>query len=164
MQQVTNIVISGLGGQGVLTASDMLSRVAFEAGLDVKKSEVHGMSQRGGTVMSDVRYGERVLSPMVPPAAADLVVCLAADWVDVARPRLKEGGVLIEPAMLAAAADELGRSLNTALMGALSAHLEFTEAQWLAALHATLPAKLHAINEKAFALGREAALARPHQL
>jgi len=56
----------GLGGQGVLKASDILADVAFSAGLDVKKSDVHGMSQRGGSVASDVRFGERVFSPMVP--------------------------------------------------------------------------------------------------
>ena len=157
MSRTTNIVISGLGGQGVLTASDILSRVAFTAGLDVKKSEVHGMSQRGGSVMSDVRYGERVLSPMVPPGEADCVVCLAAEWVDVARPRLKPGGALVEPALLGDDAAGLGRSLNTALMGALSAHLEFSREQWLAALRATLPEKLHAVNERAFDLGVKAA-------
>jgi indolepyruvate ferredoxin oxidoreductase beta subunit len=66
--RVTNIVLGGLGGQGVLTASDILADAAFRAGFDVKKSELHGMSQRGGSVSSDVRYGPRVLSPMVPPA------------------------------------------------------------------------------------------------
>ena len=57
----TNVVIAGLGGQGVLKASDILADVAFSAGLDVKKSELHGMSQRGGSVSSDVRFGEQRL-------------------------------------------------------------------------------------------------------
>ena len=61
----TNVVIAGLGGQGVIKASDILADVARRAGLDVKKSEVHGMSQRGGGVRSDVRFGAAVLSPMV---------------------------------------------------------------------------------------------------
>ena len=59
--KVTNIVIAGLGGQGVLKASDIVAEVAFRAGLDVKKSEIHGMSQRGGSVTSDVRFGEHSL-------------------------------------------------------------------------------------------------------
>ena len=59
--KVTNIVIAGLGGQGVLKASDIVADVAFRAGLDVKKSEIHGMSQRGGSVTSDVRFGGRSL-------------------------------------------------------------------------------------------------------
>ena len=54
--RVTNIVIAGLGGQGVLTASDIVADVAFASGREVKKSEVHGMSQRGGSVSSEVRY------------------------------------------------------------------------------------------------------------
>jgi indolepyruvate ferredoxin oxidoreductase beta subunit len=60
MNKITNIVVAGLGGQGVLKASDIIAEVAFGAGLDVKKSEIHGMSQRGGSVSSDVRFGERV--------------------------------------------------------------------------------------------------------
>jgi indolepyruvate ferredoxin oxidoreductase beta subunit len=72
----TNVVIAGLGGQGVLKASDILADVAFSAGLDVKKSELHGMSQRGGSVSSDVRFGERVFSPMVPEGEADFLLVL----------------------------------------------------------------------------------------
>ena len=69
---VTNIVIAGLGGQGVLTASGIVSDVAFRCGLDVKQSELHGMSQRGGSVSGDVRFGREVFSPMVPPGEADM--------------------------------------------------------------------------------------------
>ena len=57
--KVTNVVLAGLGGQGVLKASDILADAALRAGLDVKKAEVHGMSQRGGSVTSDVRFGAR---------------------------------------------------------------------------------------------------------
>jgi indolepyruvate ferredoxin oxidoreductase beta subunit len=59
-----SIIISGVGGQGVLTASDLLSDVLLEAGYDAKKSEVHGMSQRGGDVISTIRYGKEIFSPM----------------------------------------------------------------------------------------------------
>ena len=55
---VVNVVVAGLGGQGVVKASDVLADAAFRCGLDVKKSEIHGMSQRGGSVASDVRFGE----------------------------------------------------------------------------------------------------------
>ena len=71
---VTNIVTAGLGGQGVIKASDILADVAFRAGLDVKKAEIHGMSQRGGSVTSDVRFGPRVLSPMVPTGQAHFLL------------------------------------------------------------------------------------------
>ena len=66
MSKVTNVVVAGLGGQGVLKASDIVADAAFRAGLDVKKSELHGMSQRGGSVSSDVRFGGEVLQPHGP--------------------------------------------------------------------------------------------------
>ncbi len=157
---VTNVVIAGLGGQGVLTAADVLSTVAFRAGLDVKKSEVHGMSQRGGSVQSDIRFGDAVLSPMVPPGEADALVVLAPEWIGASRGRLKPHGALVEPAVLGeGAAERFGRGLNIALLGALSVYLPFTEAQWYDAMRACLPEKLHAANERAFAAGRAAARA-----
>ena len=70
-------MIAGLGGQGVLKASDILAEAAFAAGFDVKKADVHGMSQRGGSVRSDLRFGPRVFSPMVPAGEADVLVVLA---------------------------------------------------------------------------------------
>lgn len=151
---VKNVVIAGLGGQGVLTASDIVAAAAFLAGLDVKKSEVHGMSQRGGSVASDVRFGARVLSPMVPPGEADFLLALAPEWVEVSRPRLRGEGVLIEPALLGDEAQKLGRALNTALLGALSAHLDIEMNVWLDAIRLVLPERLHEINQRAFELGR----------
>jgi hypothetical protein len=71
--KTTNVVIAGLGGQGVIKASDILADAAFSTGIDVKKSEIHGMSQRGGSVASDVRFGERVFSPMVTEGEADFL-------------------------------------------------------------------------------------------
>ena len=91
MTKVTNIVIAGLGGQGVLKASDIVAEVAFRAGLDVKKSEIHGMSQRGGSVTSDVRFGEKVYSPMVPPGEADYLVVLSPDQVEPNRWQIAGG-------------------------------------------------------------------------
>ena len=83
--RVVNVVIAGLGGQGVVKASDILADAAFRQGLDVKKSELHGMSQRGGSVSSDVRFGPKVDSPMISPGQADFLVVVAADQVDVNR-------------------------------------------------------------------------------
>ncbi len=106
-----SVVIAGLGGQGVLKASDILADAAFLAGYDVKKSEVHGMSQRGGSVASDVRFGQAVWSPMVPPGEADLLLVLAEDQVENNRPRLRSGGVLVTPeAIDLAALATAGRS------------------------------------------------------
>ncbi len=71
-----NLILCGVGGQGVLLASEVLAQAALRAGFDVKKSEVHGMAQRGGSVVTHVRYGERVYSPLVPEGKADAVLAL----------------------------------------------------------------------------------------
>ena len=158
--KVKNIVIAGLGGQGVLKASDILADAAFRAGFDVNKSELHGMSQRGGSVSSDVRYGTAVLSPMVPPGEADVLVVLEETQVEINRPTLRAGGVLIGPDLLDPATLKNRKSLNVALLGAASTVLEIPQEHWLAALHANLAEKLHTLNEQSFAHGRAAALAR----
>lgn len=154
---VVNIVVAGLGGQGVLKASDIIADAAFRMGLDVKKSEVHGMSQRGGSVASDVRFGSRIFSPMVPEGEADFLVVLDSGQVENNRGALRPGGVLLEPALIHARLLRSARSANVALLGALSAHLDIPEAVWLAAIRSNLPAKLHEINLQAFAAGRAAA-------
>jgi indolepyruvate ferredoxin oxidoreductase beta subunit len=156
MSRVMNVVLAGLGGQGVLKASDMLADAALRAGLDVKKAEVHGMSQRGGSVTSDVRFGDRVLSPMVPRGEADVLLVLAPSEVEVARPVLRPGGVLIGPDAVPEDGLPNKKSLNVALLGALSRHLPFPPETLLAAVKAALPERLHAVNEKAFELGRNA--------
>jgi indolepyruvate ferredoxin oxidoreductase beta subunit len=157
MKKPVNVVIAGLGGQGVIKASDILSEAAFRSGFEVKKSEIHGMSQRGGSVTSDVRFGPQVLSPMVPPGEADFLVALAPDQVEVNRGQLRAGGVLIAPHLIDAATLSNRKSFNVALLGALSTHLEISEEIWRAAIQAVLPQKLHAANEQAFAAGRLAA-------
>jgi indolepyruvate ferredoxin oxidoreductase, beta subunit len=154
---VTNVVVAGLGGQGAIKASDILADVAFRAGLDVKKAEVHGMSQRGGSVTSDVRFGKKVESPLVGVGGADFLVVLAPSEVEVTRPFLKPGGVLIPPDLVDEKALPNRKSLNVALLGALSRLLDLPEALWLDAVKAALPPQLHAVNEKAFQLGRDAA-------
>ena len=154
---VTNIIIAGLGGQGVLKASDIVAEVAFRAGLDVKKSEVHGMSQRGGSVASDVRIGAEVLSPMVPPGEADILVVLEPTQVENNRWCLKAGGVLLEPSLVDESAVANKKSLNVVMMGALSRYLpQFSEEAWRAAVKANLPEKLHEANMQAFDVGRAA--------
>ena len=158
-ESVTNVVLAGLGGQGVIKASDILADAALRAGLDVKKAEVHGMSQRGGSVTTDVRFGGRVLSPMVPRGEADYLLVLAPSEVEVARPLLRPGGVLLPPDLVPAEELPNSRSLNVALIGALSHHLDraIPEAAFQAALRAILPEKILPVNERAFALGRERA-------
>ena len=165
--EVVNVVFAGLGGQGVLKASDILSDAAFHAGHDVKKSEVHGMSQRGGSVTSDVRYGGEVFSPMVPIGEAHVLVALDSTQAAPARHVLRDGGALITPELLlkdGQSVDDLDndpstpvnrRNLNVAMLGILSAHLDLAEEDWMFGLERNLPEKVHAQNKQVFALGRE---------
>ena len=155
--RVINIVVAGLGGQGVLKASDIIAGTAFLAGLDVKKSEVHGMSQRGGSVASDVRFGPRVFSPMVSAGEADFLLVLDATQIEVNRGVLAPAGVLIEPGILAGRTLRSAKSLNVALVGALSRRLDFSEDLWTQALRQNLAPKILDMNLQAFALGKAAA-------
>jgi indolepyruvate ferredoxin oxidoreductase beta subunit len=151
----TNVVFAGLGGQGVIKASDIFADVAFRAGFDVKKAEIHGMSQRGGSVTSDVRYGAEVLSPMVSRGEADFLVVLAPSEIEVTRSMLRPGGLLVPPDAVEESRLANRRSLNVALLGVLARHLDLPEEHWLAAIRAALPERLHEVNEKAFRMGRE---------
>ncbi len=74
MKNEYNIIFCGVGGQGILLASEVISQVAMDAGLDVKKSEVHGMAQRGGSVISHVRIAKKVFSPLIKIGTADVIV------------------------------------------------------------------------------------------
>ena len=154
VNNVTNVVLAGLGGQGVIKASDILADAVFRCGMDVKKAEIHGMSQRGGSVTSDVRFGAVVFSPMVPMGAADYLLVLAADQVENNKPNLKQGGILITPDMVDAGKLESARSLNIALLGVLSAHLAIPLEKWKDAIAAALPEKVLEMNLRAFELGR----------
>lgn len=149
-----NIIIAGLGGQGVLTASDILAEAALLSGYDVKKAEVHGMAQRGGSVACDIRFGQRVLSPMVPPGEADFLVVLAEDQVEHNRPRLRAGGVLITPSEIANLPLPNRRSANTAQLGVLSRHLGLADSVWREAIRRHLKPELYETNWQAFQLGR----------
>jgi indolepyruvate ferredoxin oxidoreductase beta subunit len=72
--KIVNIVTCGVGGQGVLLFTDILADVAMSAGMDVKKSEVHGMAQRGGSVVSQLRFGEHIYSPLIEETTADFII------------------------------------------------------------------------------------------
>ena len=92
---VKNIMIVGVGGQGSLLASKLLGHLLLTRGYDVKVSEVHGMSQRGGSVVTYVRYGDRVYSPIIDKGEADLIVSFekleAARWIEY----LKKDGIIV---------------------------------------------------------------------
>jgi len=92
---ITNILLVGVGGQGILLASEILSETVMLAGFDVKKSEIHGMSQRGGSVVSHVRYGNEVFSPIVPEGEGDIL--FGFELMETSRylSLLKPGGTVI---------------------------------------------------------------------
>ncbi|MCM1227923.1 MAG: indolepyruvate oxidoreductase subunit beta [Clostridium sp.] len=93
--ETKSIMITGVGGQGSLLASRIIGNVLLSQGFDVKVSEVHGMSQRGGSVVTYVKYGDKVYSPVIEKGEADIIVSFelleSARWL----PYLKKGGHLI---------------------------------------------------------------------
>lgn len=90
-----NIMIVGVGGQGTLLASRILGKVAIKEGFDVKVSEVHGMSQRGGSVVTYVKYGDKVYSPIIDRGEADIILAFEILEAYRALPYLKKGGKMI---------------------------------------------------------------------
>jgi indolepyruvate ferredoxin oxidoreductase beta subunit len=92
---VLNIVFSGIGGQGIVVASDIFCEAALFDGLDVAKAEVHGMAQRGGSIVAHVRVGENVQAPLIETGKADII--LGFEMLEAARvlPMLKKNGTVI---------------------------------------------------------------------
>jgi indolepyruvate ferredoxin oxidoreductase beta subunit len=179
-----NILIAGVGGQGSLLASKLLGRLFLSHGYDVKVNEVHGMSQRGGSVITTVRAGKRVDTPLVTPGECDLLIALerleALRWVSqlapegklvasaqrippmpvitgaAAYPEDKPQALWVDALALAEQAGSV-KCANIALLGAASRFLEFSPLEWTQAISECVPAKAVAINIKAFELGRQAA-------
>ena len=95
MSDVKNILLAGVGGQGILLASEVLSEVMMMAGKDVKKNEIHGMSQRGGSVTSHVRYGDKVFSSIIPEGEVDILFSFELLESKRYLPLLRENGQVI---------------------------------------------------------------------
>lgn len=111
-KQPVNILFSGVGGQGILLASEIMAHTMIKAGLDVKKSEVHGMAQRGGSVTAHLRYGEKVYSPLIEPGAADIQV--AFEMLESLRylPLLrKTGKIVVNTQQISPPAVSLGKAV-----------------------------------------------------
>jgi len=132
-----NILFCGIGGQGVLKASEICGLAALANGYHVKKSEVHGMAQRGGSVESHLRFGDAVRSPLVIPGQADFLVCFHADEADRLSHFLRPEGVSFRHFLDEFSSSGIDRRfLNTWFLGILSAHLPMTQESWLEALAA----------------------------
>jgi len=193
----TDILMTGVGGQGVILASDALAEIAMKAGHDVKKSDSLGMSQRGGSVVSHLRMGRQVYSPMIREGEADFLLAFerleGARWAnylhqgsvaiinDLAIPPLSVvGGASAYPTTAEVEeiihrntdylfiipgtqiAQEMGNPqvLNVLLVGFLSVFLDIEEKSYIEDLSQRVPQKVLQLNLKAFARGREEALAR----
>lgn len=119
---VTTVMLVGVGGQGTILAADVLAKVAVKAGLDVKLAEVHGMSQRGGSVDTVVRFGERVFSPTVDAGVADHLVAFeiteAARWLHFCAP---DGRLIVNRRIIAPLSVVSGEASTVGLEAALIA-------------------------------------------
>ena len=144
----------GTGGQGVLKAAEVLGVAALLQGYHVKKSEVHGMAQRGGSVESHLIFGPIVHSPLIIPGQADFLVCFHAGEEKRLVPFLNKNGVSFLRFLDDALKLPDARFVNTYLLGVLSAMLPIEEKHWATALE-TVVAKKIPENKKVFALGAE---------
>jgi indolepyruvate ferredoxin oxidoreductase beta subunit len=148
------ILIVGLGGQGVILSSNILAHAAVKAGYDVKKSEVHGMAQRGGSVTTHVIIGEKVHSPLVEEGYADIVLALENEEIERVRHYLRPGGTIVAAPDGFVKKLKNPRSINVAMLGLLAKHLEIPEGRWLEAIKGALKEKLVPVNIEAFKAGQ----------
>jgi indolepyruvate ferredoxin oxidoreductase beta subunit len=184
MSEVFNALLVGVGGQGIVLSSDILAEAAALSGMDVKKSEIHGMSRRGGPVFSHVRFGAQVHSPVIPTGAADLILAMEpmellrwAPWAHhgaaacyLAAPiypvgvaeypgGLEEELARLFPRLVRIDLAAIRRTVplkvrNTALLGAASVFLPLSQESFAAAITALAPRGSAEANQSAFDLGR----------
>lgn len=155
---VHSITFGGIGGQGVLKASEIAGWAAMFDGYHIKKSEVHGMAQRGGSVESHLRFGKRVYSPLICAGGADVLVCFHHEEHPRLQAFLKKGGVdLTEYLDKAEAAVDNPRYANTFLVGVLSAKLPIREAAWMKAIETVFNESQVPENKRVFQEGRRMA-------
>jgi indolepyruvate ferredoxin oxidoreductase, beta subunit len=151
-----NILFCGTGGQGVLTAAEICGWAALYEGFHVKKSEVHGMAQRGGSVESHLRFGKQVFSPLIPQGQADYLVAFDNDENERLRPFLKKGGKelfsFVQRAQSADLSDK--RYINTYILGLFSRELMISEGSWLKAISLVFAGKNEEENKKVFSQAR----------
>ncbi len=155
--QTTNVLFYGIGGQGILTAAEICALAAINEGYHVKKSEVKGMAQRGGSVESYVRFGKEVFSPLPLAQDVDLLVCLHQQEYERLKDQLKPQGVdLVSYLKLAKKAVGGERLfLNTYMIGVVSANLEISKDSWFKAMSQKFKREQEK-NREFFLLGRAA--------
>ena len=149
--KVINIMFCGTGGQGILTAAEIASLAAVYDGYHAKKSEVHGMAQRGGSVESHVRFGKEVSSPLVESGKADFLVPFHKGEHDRMAHYLSESGTdLLKNFEEADAKITNKKFINTYMLGVLSKHLKISQESWLKALEVGFKGKFIDENRKVF--------------
>src|SRR4030042_6853466 len=151
---IYNILFCGIGGQGVLTASEICGYAAIFDGYNVKKSEVHGMAQRGGSVESHLRFGEIVFSPLIPEGNVDYLVPFYKDEHERMKHLLKKDGVdLVSNLIEAENKISDVKLINTYLLGVLSKYLPLKVDNWIKAINSVFT-KMQDKNINIFLLGR----------
>lgn len=154
--KITNILICGVGGQGVLKASEIIGWAALFEGYHVKKSEIHGMSQRGGSVESYIRFGKQVFSPIIPKGAVSFLVPLDIEEHLLFTDYLASDGLdLID--VLKKATTQISNIffLNTFMLGVLSQKTDISLSSWQKALELMIPQKSFDDNYEIFNKGRQ---------
>ncbi len=149
----TNILYAGIGGQGIILASEITCEVLLKAEYDVKKSEVHGMSQRGGSVKSDIRFGSKVYSPLIPDGRTDILVAFHPTELERNKPFLKSGGTIISVSDEDSALIPHPKVANIFLMGKLSCHLPVDSKIWEGVIKDKVPQEFVEENLDAFNAG-----------
>ena len=152
MDKTVNVMFAGIGGQGIIRASDMLTQAAFRMGFDVKKSELHGMSQRGGSVSSDVRFGKKIASPMITGGEVTFLIAVSEDQIDVCKPMLTPDTIIIRPSDLPQEY-ATSRMLNIAMLGILNKHITFPRTLWETLIRENFKGEVAEQNIKAFEFG-----------
>jgi indolepyruvate ferredoxin oxidoreductase beta subunit len=148
-----NILFVGLGGQGILKASEICTTALFRHGYAVKQTEVHGMSQRGGSVTSEVRFGRVVYSPLIPLDQVDFLVALHAGEGERNRALLRPGGCFLTIADCLDVAVGPDLMANTVMLGRLAVYLDAPESVWSAAIVECVRPNYVAVNQRSFDVG-----------
>ena len=155
-----SILLVGVGGQGTILASKILTTGLMEAGYDVKMSEIHGMSQRGGSVSSQVRYGDKVYSPVIEKGSADIIVSFEKMEALRNLDYLKKGGKHAQATVLnaTAMAEELGnvKAANIILLGTIIKSMGLEDIDWDSILKDNIKPQFLELNLKAIKVGMDA--------
>lgn len=151
LDKVINIIFAGKGGSGIFTAAEICAQAAFLSGFDVKTGGSKGIAQRGGTVVSHMKYGKKVFSPKIEMGQADFAVSIGAN--EISKSYLDERGVLIK--LECEVHGNYKKFSNIYLLGQFSSCLPFKEEQWHIAVKNRFIGNLAEENLKVFLEGRK---------